>query len=753
MIKYFYRLILVVFLIVGGQAYGAKAPANATLGTQATLSFLNNANVEETVLSNLVIVTVNPVYSITVGPGITSSAFAGERISFPTKITNNSNIETAAAVYLANGDDLLNVVYTVDTNGNGILDEGETTVLETVTVPGVNLLGVMTPVLPIDGEISLIVTGTIPTGAVVGTTENYIVHGRILAGDDVVDFNESSYLIKAAANVEIVKSIEETKVPGAYVYTFRITNNSPTEAQNIVLTDNLPATIELDGETGVWVPFHREVRRSITVAEDGYEANANQVDFSVVNGVMTLKIKTVPAGENVTFAGGYLHFRVRPKEGVAGGTAITNTASYTFDNGTGVNVNKNTNTVVYTVPQKYGVTLDADMTKEIEKGAAFTIPQVVRNTGNTDDTYTLSVSDITNINNLVFYLDDNGDGIRQETENTVITETTVLQTNEEFKFFVTGEIKPMAPDNLILTIKATSKTDAEVKDKSIITIVTTTQLKANIIVTKGIGETEVPNAFVYTFEIKNTGEGIGKNLIITDMLSDKVELDAMRGKWIPFGSTTEKLVTIAADGYESSGKQVNFSVVNGLLTLKVKNIPAGENVSGGVLKIRVKPKATTLPGTVINNTASFTYNNGVEDVVSENTNTVSYTVPMVNLVLEKFQAVDANKDFTPDTEYTKDGLTINPGEGIFYKLVATNTGNSAGRNITITDIIPQYTGMAIGNGTVSMNGKPVWRINGGPLTEITNVPAVGEAGNIEVEIPQINPGDIVEVYYNVKVTE
>ena len=1030
MIKYFYRLMLVVFLIVGGmQAYAAKAPANAAIGTQATLTFIGTTNTQETVVSNIVTVTVNPVYSVTVAPGITSSAFAGETISFPTKITNNSNIDSAVAVYLANGDDLVNVSYTVDTNGNGVLDDGETTVLTNTTIPNVNLLGVMTPVLPIGGEISLIVTGTIPAGAVVGTTEQYIVHGRILEGNNVVDFKPTSYTIKAPANVEIVKSIGETGVEGTFVYVFKINNTSDVAATNVVLTDNLSSIIAPDISTGVWFPYGATTGKSVTIAADGYEAISNDVDFSVVNGVMTLKIKNVPANQTADSLGGILHLRVRPQAGTTGGTTITNTASYTFENGAGATVSKNTNTVVYTVPVKYALTLEADMTKELLKGFLFDIPQVIENTGNVDDTFTLSVVDTTHINNPVFYLDDNGDGVRQENENTVVTETTLLQPGQTFKFFLNGRIEDTAPANMTITITGTSKGDTNVADTSVIsatisaagetvsvtseqtlnvisgnqvvvgqtltnntgaadtftlsvaetdgifadvkffvddngdgikqanetteitgptasiadngtlkflmvatlkptvpagtenfrivgqstTVATAldwsvitlnvTQPKANVTVSKqlgetgvegayvyvfeirntgdvngtdlvltdnlpdtvepdiangvwfpfgatagksvtiaadgyeaisddvdfsvvngvmtlkvknvpkdvttggilhlrvrpksttaegttvsntasyvyndgtqvtspvntetvtfvipvtakvnvvkSIGETGVARAFVYVFDIKNTGAGPGTEFVLTDNLPDTIEPDISTGVWIPYGATTGKSVTIAADGYEAISDDVDFSVVNGVMTLKIKNVPAGVTV-GGRMNLRVKPKTTTAPGTIVTNTASFTYNNGVKIVPSENTNTVTYKIPEAKLAIEKFQAIDANKDLTPDAEYTKEGLTINPGEGIFYKLLITNSGDGAATNITITDIVAQYTGLSNGDGSLTQKGKPVWRVNEGTFNEITNVPAEGAAGNIVATIPTINPGDVVEIFYHVKVNE
>lgn len=1036
MIKYFYRLMLVVFLIVGGmQAYAAKAPANASIATQASLTYTDVNSTQQSVSSNIVSVTVNPVYSLTVAPGITSSAFAGETISFPTKITNNSNIDTAIAVYLASGNQLSNVTYTVDTNGNGVLDAGETTVLTNSTIPVVNLPGAMTPVVPIGGEIALIVTGTISPNAVPGATEQYIVHARILVdGKDIVEYKPTSYLIKTPANVVITKTIEQTATPGLFDYVFSIVNNAPTAASNIVLTDTLSSNVTLVGE-GFWVPVGYTMATGKYVPESatGYEVISDDIDYSVVNGLMTLKVKSIPAN-HTTANGAILKVRVQTVPGLAGGTVITNTANYTFDNGAGVNVAKATNSAIFTLPSIRTVTLNADLTKDLIQGAVFNLPQTIQNTGNTADTYTLSLTNATYVENPVFYLDDNGDGIRQITETTVITESTVVQPGQSFKFFISGRWSVSAPANTTFTAVATSKGDTNISDTSLITVTSIaagqtvlltsdltlnsssgaevvipqtlsnttgvadtftlsiqeandiftsikyfaddngdgvrqpteiteyvggitpsvanngtlkffavvtlkqtvtagaqtfriyanannlatgvdwsaitlniTQAKANVTVVKSIGPTGVVGAYVYVFDIKNTGSIDATNLVLTDNIPTTVEPDITTGVWIPFGATAGKSVTNAADGYEALSNEVDFSVVNNVLTLKLKTVPAGQTVGGrinlrvrpktttaegtvvtntasyyyndgtqvttpvntntvtytvpvtakvtveksaqpiagsnsflftfklkndsttaatnftltdtlassievdsttaswmpigqtvtkelpltdtgyevisdeiavkvinnvltvqlktiqagtginildgGILKLRVKAKNTTAPGTVVTNVASYTYNNGVQVTAAANTNSVNYTIPTINLVLEKFQAIDANKDLTPDAAYTKDPLTANPGEGIFYKLVATNTGTGIATNINITDTIAQYVGLSNGDTTLSTKGKPVWRVNGGAFTEITNVPAVGAAGNIVATIPTINPGDVVEIFYHVKVSE
>lgn len=1027
MTKYFYRMILFIFLIFGGlNVQAAPAPANITIGTQATLTFMDTTNKEQVVLSNIVTVTVNPVKAVTISPSIISSAFPGERIAFPVKITNASNIDTSISVYLANGDDLVDLAFIIDENGNGILDDNETTAIPEST---------MTPVVKAKESISLIVTGQVPTGAVANTVEKYIVHARILDDNkEVVVWNTNEFTIKPYANVKIVKSIGETGEPGAFVYVFKITNESATPATNITLTDTLASNIVLDKNVGVWFPVGSTVGKEVPITATGYEDNSDDIDFSVVNGVLTLKVKNMIANHTGNDAGGVLHLRVRPKDGELGGTIISNTASYTFDNGIGTMVTKDTNTVSYTIPVKHAVTIVNDLSETFARGALFTIPQTIENIGNIKDTYTLSIENGIYIENPVFYLDTNGDGIKQESENIVVTETAELNPGEKYNVILAGRWLEATPTT-VFKVLATSKADATASDYSSITVASFTaggsallssdltlnavsgkevvipqtlenkmgdvekfrltveevgdifasvkyivdtngdgikqasetteitdltpdvangdlfkffvvgslkpeitgtetfriyarstssaigvdwstitlnieQPVANVKVEKSLGETAVPDALIYVFKITNDSDVIGKDLVITDNLPNNIHADKDIAVWYPFGSSTFKSIPLTATGYETIADDVDVSIVNGVMTFKAKRVPAGAgitdtkggmlvirfkpnagvaagtvisntasyvynngkeivpsantetvlytvpekakieveksvldidnsnsfiyrfkitndanipatnvvitdnlssdievdatvadwtpfnwttskalpltatgyevisdeidvsvvnnvlsvklkgvpagggvNTAGGVLLLRVKAKESTAPGTVVSNTASYSYNNGITDIPAVNTNTVTYTIPTATLGIEKYQAVDGNKDNTPDSEYTKDALTVNPGDTIFYKLVIQNTGNGSATNIVVADKIADYTTMFHGDGSATMTGKPVWRTNGGSFVEIEGVPEVGASGSVTLSIPVINPGDNIEIYYNVKVDE
>ncbi|MCJ8342692.1 MAG: hypothetical protein MJH09_07575, partial [Cetobacterium sp.] len=401
----------------------------------------------------------------------------------------------------------------------------------------------------------------------------------------------------------------------------------PVNATNIVMTDLLPEGVVSDISNGLWRPTAVAPYVSVTNADDGTETNASWVTFKVVG--RNLEFTRTQHDPGTT---GTLVLRVRPTAGVAPGTVLSNTASYSYNNGQ-ANVNKITNTVDYTVPSQ-----------------------------------------------------------------------------------------------------------------------------AIVGVKKTIGTTAVPGAFVYVFEITNTGDIPGTNLVLTDNLPSTVVLDDTVGVWRNFGSTASQQVTVADDGEEANASGITFKVVNHQLTATVANIPAGviSANSGGEFHLRVKPAPGVVGGEQISNEGVYSYNNGYDGVVTnQKTGAAVYTVPAgtANLTLQKLQALDADANNAIEGEYGTGALNANPGTKIFYKLIVTNTGTGAATNVVIEDNVAQYTTLTYGDGSVSATGKPSWRIGTGNFTEVGTKPADGGTGLIKATIPSLGAGETVELFYNVKVDD
>ncbi|SKA02905.1 conserved repeat domain-containing protein [Cetobacterium ceti] len=785
MFKYLYKWLMVLFLLFSGMVYGAPAPGNAIIGTQATLSYTDTNAQVVTVQSNTVEVTVNEVRGVSVTPNIADySARPGEYIAFPVTVNNTGNMADVYKIYTANDSNLPEISFTIDTNGNGVIDAGETTVLQ----PFDNL-----PSIDGGGSISLVVRGRISPNATIGTTQTFIVHAKSINDGAVVAWNNNRFAIAEVADVMVTKSFGATGVADALLYVLQISNPSSVAATDLVITDVIPNDLEFDTTNGIWTPINTTATKNVTYADDGPEAVSNDVELKVVNGILTFKVFNVPGNFDGT-TGGKLVFRMKPKAGVAPGTKITNVASYVYNNGSTTTTPKNTNFLVYQVPSvAEGVEIINEETLSAAAGDYITIPQTVINRGQADDQYNLSVEQNANIIDVKFYVDENGDGIKNSNEDTPIGVTPVINEGESINIlmvaqvaggtplgtqnfriyarstnfnqsdfsditlnvFQAGELVTISPEKVISgesggqimahqIIKNLSNENTSyylyVDDKELLDVkffldensdgirqptentqlttpldvnagaerhvflvanlptglapgstynfriyarsiynqnildwsgvtVNVTTAGAFMEVTKSIGETGVPGAFIYQFNIKNVGSMKATNFTLTDNLPEGIIPDLTYGVWKSAADSNFVNVTVADDGVEANASFVTFKIVDGVLTLTRTEHLANQE---STLAVRFRPTSAIMAGSTITNQASFSYNNGLGSTLNGTTNTVNYTFPSQAIGAIKKEAIqDPN----------------NPGQFI-YKFKFLNTGDLAATGFTMTDALP-----------------------------------------------------------------
>lgn len=123
-----------------------------------------------------------------------------------------------------------------------------------------------------------------------------------------------------------------------------------------------------------------------------------------------------------------------------------------------------------------------------------------------------------------------------------------------------------------------------------------------------------------------------------------------------------------------------------------------------------------------------------------------------DLTVEKFQALDAAGDGTPDAAYSTNVITGGavPGACIRYKITVTNSGTAPALNVVVTDATPAFTVYHTGDGTTSATGIAVYTLNGTTFTAIT-APAAGSGGNLSANIGNLNPGQSATVYFGVRI--
>ena len=120
------------------------------------------------------------------------------------------------------------------------------------------------------------------------------------------------------------------------------------------------------------------------------------------------------------------------------GTSISNQASATYSDGSGVARTVTSNLVQTTVTQVYSLDLAAPGAQTATPGSVVYYPHTVTNTGNGSDTFNLATSQTSSpaLTNIEIYA-DNGSGAPT---GSPITSSGVLAAGASFKFIVRGTV-------------------------------------------------------------------------------------------------------------------------------------------------------------------------------------------------------------------------------------------------------------------------------------------------------------------------
>jgi uncharacterized repeat protein (TIGR01451 family) len=129
------------------------------------------------------------------------------------------------------------------------------------------------------------------------------------------------------------------------------------------------------------------------------------------------------------------------------------------------------------------------------------------------------------------------------------------------------------------------------------------------------------------------------------------------------------------------------------------------------------------------------------------------TVIAGDLKVDKWQALDANGDGTPDAAFTTATLNVNPGECIRYKIVLTNLGTANAKNVVLSDATPAYTTYVLGSNDLTLSGKACYTIDGTTFVAATSAPAAGASGSVVVNLGavELKPNESLTLYFGVKV--
>ncbi len=377
------------------------------------------------------------------------------------------------------------------------------------------------------------------------------------------------------------------------------------------------------------------------------------------------------------------------------GTSIGNQASAAYSDALGnAQPPVTSNTVVTTVAQVASFTLTADQTKPGAPGTQIYFPHTLTNTGNGNDTFTLAVANLAggtfDFSSVAIYVDGNGDGIPDNA--TPITTSGPVAGGGVFRFVAVGVVPGGALNGQSDQLRVTAAGDAGVAAAAVPpytaavaasnTDTVTVSGNAVINVTKSMSAlsgADGSGPYTITLTYTNTGNATASTVNIGDLIPTGMTYVANSGRWSVTGAT----VLTDANAADAQGTAPNTVIYDfGVTTAGRVTAILNQVLSGGsgTVTFNVNIAAGTAPG-LINNTATYAYNDSTTNVGPFNTNTVGFTVNQrAAVVLDDIGSV-ANGvagSLAADSDATADVVgvaTVPQGSTVQFDNVVHNNGN------------------------------------------------------------------------------
>lgn len=341
------------------------------------------------------------------------------------------------------------------------------------------------------------------------------------------------------------------------------------------------------------------------------------------------------------------------------GTSISNQASATYSDGSGVARTVTSNLVQTTVTQVYSLTLTSPGAQNATPGSVVYYPHTLTNTGNGTDTFNLAAANNAaqayNLTGLQIFA-DNGSG---QPTGSAITSSGAIASGATFKFIVTGTVPATAtsPQANTITVTGTSTGDAT----RTATNADTTTVTSNAVITlnKSISVSSGPaggaTKYTYTVSYTNTGNSAASAVAISDVIPVGMTYVAGSARWSVTGATALS-DTGGSVGTAPNTLTSTYDGTNRKITATANTVTAGQS---GFITFQVTVDANVPPSTLVN-TATVQYNNGAA-TANATSNPVPFTVVQTAAVA-----------ITGDTV-----ASANAGTTVTFNNVVTNNGNGS----------------------------------------------------------------------------
>ena len=400
------------------------------------------------------------------------------------------------------------------------------------------------------------------------------------------------------------------------------------------------------------------------------------------------------------------------------GSNISNIATASYTDGNGASKTVTSNEVKTIVLQVSSFTLVADRNATINPNGTATLSHTLTNTGNGTDTFTLSVSQLTNdnfdLNNVHIYLDSNQDGV-PDNNNDITTVT--LTANQSVGIIVVSTVPVTQTDGqkAQYTLNATAGFDSTIRGSNTDTVTVSAGASMQIQKSASVASVAPNGDITYTLTYKNTGNGAAPFVTIQDTLPNTVTYNAGSGKWS--GSST---ALTDATGGDPTGIDYRYDSASKTVYVSLTNVPAN---STGTVKFTVKANAGN--NSNVNNTASIFIDDN-----NDPTNTPTGTTP-----------TQSNQTtVTPTLTYTG---TINDSATDVY--ADADKGTTPTTDDTINSSTTQGTPVVFGDNSGSSDTGP-------DLIVVHNTGTATETFNVSIDKSALPSGSIVQLFKSDGVT-
>jgi uncharacterized repeat protein (TIGR01451 family) len=429
----------------------AAPPAGTSIGNQASATYTDSSNTPRTATSNVAITIVQQVASFTLTTdGQSRFAAPGGQVSFPHTLRNTGNGSDTFNLTVANNAadnfDLNSLTLYADANGDGIPDNATPVA---TTGP-----------LPSGAAFQFVAVGIVPGTESAGRIASLRVVGIGTATPTPApaQANTDTVTVTPDAVINPTKSISANSGPpgsGPYTITLSYINVGNNTATNVNLRDVIPAGMVYVAGSGRWSVTGPGVTLTDATGDtQGTAPDTVNYDFgATVVGRVTAIISRVQAGQS-----GTITFQVTIDPNASGGV-INNTVTYLYDPGTGTPTAENTgNTVPFTVTTSTGVTITGQTITSASQGSVVAFTNVVRNTGNTTDTFDITVANVSFPPGTTFTLyQSDGNTPLVDSSGNGIPDTGPLGTNQTYDVIIRAALPPGASGaNVNYTVQKTA---------------------------------------------------------------------------------------------------------------------------------------------------------------------------------------------------------------------------------------------------------------------------------------------------------